>query len=86
MTLGDLFQQFLAGKVRHGEVQKDQPDPAPVEEGEYLAAVAAGGNIADPAAGLKGQGQGAEPGRLVVDQQDAKIRVQVLGHALFSSL
>src|SRR6185369_17888003 len=68
------------------QVEQDQPDPSFSEHGQYLAAVAAGRDVADPRIGLQGQGQGTEPVRLIVHQQYAEIGVGRTVHRVFSSL
>src|SRR5512138_530627 len=71
--------------MRHGEVQQHQAKATAGKERHHLPAFLAGDQVIQPGATFQGQGQGIQPGRLIVDQQNFKVGVDGLVHVVVSS-
>src|SRR6185369_14156354 len=69
-----------------GEVEQHQADAARLQQGHDLPAVVAGDDIVESGQALQREGEGPEPGGLVVHQKDLEAGIGALGHDAGSSL
>ena len=72
----DAGEELLPREVGHRQVEQDEADLPPGEEPHHFAAVLARSQVVDGPGALQGHAQTAQPGRLVVDQQDGKGRIE----------
>ena len=82
VLLQQLLQQGLAGHMGHVQVQQHQPDPVGGDQVHGQPAVGAAQDVGDAGQQREGHAQAAQPGFLVVDEQDRVGRIGGFCHGV----